>query len=87
VADKDPIIITSDLSGKVHEGDATVEVHIFRLESDELWTLEVVNEAGTSTVWEDTFATDKLALEVFKQTVATEGMTTFLEETSPPTLH
>ena len=87
MTNKDPIIITSVLSGKVREGEITVEVHIFRLESDEQWTLEVINEAGTSTVWEDTFATDKLALEVFNRTVDTEGMSTFLEDTPPPTLH
>ncbi|RZI72059.1 MAG: hypothetical protein EOP13_16265 [Pseudomonas sp.] len=87
MADEDPVIITSDLSRTVEEDGITVEVNIFRLETDEHWCLEVVNEAGTSTVWEDTFATDELAFEVFTRTVETEGMSAFSEEAVPPTLH
>ncbi|RZI76418.1 MAG: hypothetical protein EOP13_02060 [Pseudomonas sp.] len=87
MADEDPAIITSDLSRTVVENGVAVKVNIFRLESEDYWSLEVVNDAGTSTIWEDTFATDKLAFEVFRQTVETEGMIVFLDETPPPTLH
>jgi hypothetical protein len=87
VVDRDPNIITSNLSRTVEEDGIAVEVNIFRLENEDQWTLEVVNEVGTSTVWEDTFATDELAFEIFARTVAAEGMSTFLDEALPPTLH
>ena len=87
MADEDPVIITSDLSRTVDEDGITVEVNIFRLETENHWHLEVVNEAGTSTVWEDTFATEELAFDVFTRTVETESMSAFLGETVPPALH
>lgn len=83
MTDSDPVIITSALSRKVSRDGIVVRVEIYRLEDDELWTLEVVNEQGTSTVWDDLFATDELAFEVFCRTVATEGMATFAEESGP----
>lgn len=87
MTDEDPVIITSDLSQTVEEDGVAVEVNIFRLETDTHWQLEVVNDVGTSTVWEDAFATDKLAFEVFTRTVETEGMAAFLDESEPPTVH
>jgi hypothetical protein len=39
----------------------------------------VVNNRGTSIVWDDKFATDDLALAAFEQVVAEEGMATFLD--------
>jgi hypothetical protein len=58
----------------------TVKVNIFRVGDDPLWAMEVVNEAGTSTVWDDLFETDEAAFTVFAQTVAAEGMATFLDD-------
>lgn len=87
MADEDPVIITSDLSRTVEGDGVAVEVNIFRLETETHWQLEVVNEFGTSTVWEDSFATDELAFEVFIRTLETEGMAAFLDEAEPPTLH
>lgn len=86
MTDSDPVIITSALSRKVSRDGVVVRVEIYRLEDDQLWTLAVINEQGTSTVWDDLFATDELAFEVFSRTVAAEGMATFVEETGP-TLH
>lgn len=57
------------------------------LEDDLQWALEVVSDRGTSIVWDDTFASDRPDFEVFARTVATEGMSTFLDEFPPPTLH
>ena len=39
----------------------------------------IVNDAGTSTVWEIPFFTDEDALEAIQQTVANEGMVAFLD--------
>ncbi len=78
--EKTPNIITSGLSGFVHQDGVTVDVQIYRLEREPPeWSLEVVNDEGTSTVWDDTFPTDQLAYDEFRRTVAEEGMKTFLE--------
>ncbi len=52
---------------------------IYRLEQDPQWVLEVVNEAGTSTVWDVLFDTDDEAFAAFRLTVEEEGMEAFLD--------
>jgi uncharacterized protein len=78
--DIDPHIINSSLSQTVSQDGITVRVSIIKLEAEEGWTLEVVNETGTSTVWEATFDTDAAAFEAFKRAVEIEGMATFLDD-------
>ena len=46
--------------------------------------LEVVNQNGTSTVWEDLFDTAGAAYEAFEATVAQEGLGAFLDEADAP---
>jgi hypothetical protein len=79
VTKRDPNIIYSDLSRKVTRDGITVEVVIIRLEHGTEWSLEVVNAANTSTVWEEPFATDEGAYAEFERIVAEEGMRTFLD--------
>ena len=57
----------------------TVKVCIYRLETDTEWSLEVVNAAGTSIVWDELFSSDNAAKEEFLRTVAEDGMATFLD--------
>jgi len=57
-------------------------VEIYRFESEPSWLLEVVNDRGTSIVWDERFATDDLALAAFEQVVAEEGMATFLDDSN-----
>lgn len=78
--ERDPNIITSGSSGTVTEQDITVEVHIIRLEDEPGWTLELVNHSGTSTVWDDPFATDDAAWAAFRHLVKEEGMRAFLDQ-------
>lgn len=78
--ERDPNIVTSGLSGIVTEQGITVEVHIIRLEDEPGWSLEVVNHSGTSTVWDDSFATDDAAWAAFRHTVEQEGMRAFLDQ-------
>ena len=78
--ERDPNIVTSGLSGTVTEQGITVEVHIIRLEDEPDWTLEVVNQSGTSTVWDDPFVTDDAAWAAFRRTVEEEGMRAFLAQ-------
>ena len=47
-------LIDSPLSQILQEDNEQVEILIYRL-PDSNWTLEVVNQNGTSTVWDETF--------------------------------
>jgi hypothetical protein len=73
-------IVHSSLSGMFSKDCVTVEVSIIRLENEPDWTLEVVNSAGTSIVWDDQFSSDEDAHAEFQRAVAEEGMTIFLEQ-------
>jgi hypothetical protein len=77
---RDPNIVTSSLSGVVTEQGVTVRVNIIRLENEPGWSLEVENERGTSTVWDDLFATDDAAHALFIDSLTESGMRAFLEQ-------
>lgn len=82
--DSDPAIIDSPLSRTVFRDGISVEVNIFRIEGDPYWALEVVNETGTSIVWDEVFATDEAAFRAFVETVEGEGMMIFLDQGNAP---
>lgn len=69
----DPNIIVSPLSGEFDAAGRTVRIEIYRLE-DSRWTLEVVDAAGTSIVWDGQFDTDTAAKAEFERSVAEEGL-------------
>jgi len=77
--ERDPNIVNSGLSRAVTVQGARVEVMIYRLEHDPRWALEVVNENGTSTVWDNLFDTDEEASEAFELTLREEGIVAFLD--------
>ena len=77
--ERDPKIVKSGLSRTVRKDGVTVVVSIIRLEHETEWSLEVVNAAKTSIVWDELFPTDEAAHAEFERTVAEEGMRTFLE--------
>ena len=79
MSEKDPNLVVSNLSGVQSRDGISVEVNIFRLETDDRWTLEVVNDKGTSIVWDDQFASDTGALDAFVQVLEDDGMVTFLD--------
>lgn len=79
-AERDPEIINSRLSrGFIWEG-YTLQIQIYRLDDRPGWTLEVVNEDGTSIVWDDLFDTDRDADDAFRETLELEGIEAFLDE-------
>jgi len=82
VAERDPTIVVSGLSGDFANDGVMEEVHIIRLEDEKNWTLEVVNSSGTSIVWGDPFESDEQAYAEFLRTVAEEGMAAFADEDS-----
>jgi hypothetical protein len=58
--DDDPELEFSPLSGIVTRDGVSVRVEIYRLtDRNEGWTLEVIDHEDASTVWDDTFASEK----------------------------
>lgn len=76
--DDDYQIEDSPLSQKITRDGVTVEVCIYRGEDDPGWILEVVDQEGASTIWDDMFSTDKEALDAVLLTIEREGITCFL---------
>ena len=76
--DDETKLITSRLSRKITRDGITVEVLIFRGEADTEWILEVIDQEGASTIWEDTFATEQDALNEVFQTIAADGIDSFV---------
>lgn len=74
----------SPLSQTISKDGITVQILIYRGESDNGWLLEVVDDEDASTVWEDTFDTDEAALAEAMDTIAKEGIATFLRDPSKP---
>ena len=78
--EREPNIVHSGLSRTVTKDGVTVEVSIIRLEHETEWSLEVVNSAGTSIVWDDLFSSDEEACAEFQRPLADEGMRAFLDK-------
>ena len=83
----DEVLVISELSQELEEGGYIFDVQIYRLEEDSGWTLEVVDEDGTSHVWDEQFASDFAALVEAQKTIRTEGATAFMYGDGPPTIH
>lgn len=75
----EPELIQSPLSQAITRDGHTPQVDIYRLEEETDWLLEVVNEEGTSHVWDDHFATDQAALDAVHEAVDEEGVAAFLD--------
>jgi len=79
MTDDDPKIIKSPLSQRFTANGITVSVEIYRLDTSEGWSLELVDEGGNSTVWEDAFPIDQAAWDVFKLGVQEFGLARLLQ--------
>jgi hypothetical protein len=67
----------SPLCQDLTDGEKAVRVEIYR-GGGSGWHLEVVDEFGNSTVWEDQFSTDVAALEEAKSAIRDEGITALI---------
>lgn len=74
---EEPRLNMSTFSQKLSSGDRTVSVEIYRLESDEEWVLEIVDEFNNFTVWDETFTTESAALVEAKKAILEERITSF----------
>ena len=75
----EPELIQSPLSQTITCDGHTLQVDIYRLEEEIDWLLEVVNEDGTSHVWDDRFPTDQAALDAVHEAIDEEGVAAFLD--------
>ena len=71
-------IVHSPLEEQVTRDGVSVEVLIYRGEGDQDWILEVVDENGGSTVWDDPFPTDRAAHDAVLGAIAEEGIGAFV---------
>ena len=78
--EREPTLIYSPLNGYFTKDGATVEVSIISTDLDPAWSLEVINDLGASTVWDQQFETDDQAYAAFRRAVEEEGMRTFLDQ-------
>ena len=76
-------IINSPLSQKITRDETTIDVLIYRGEHETAWILEVVDHAGGSTVWDETFQTEQDALNEVLRTIDEEGISCFLLDPVP----
>lgn len=78
---EDDEIIHSLLERSVTEGEMTVEISIYRSPNSD-WILEVVDEYGNSTVYDDMFPTDQDALDEALREIEAHGIEVFVGEPS-----
>ena len=70
---EDMELIYSEHCQSVTRDNKTVKVEIYSSGKND-WTLEVVDEDGNSTVWDDQFTTDDEAYLEFQRTLDEEGI-------------
>ncbi len=68
----------SEFSQKISNSGKTIEVEIYRFVGENSWTLEVVDQYGNSTVWDDDFALDIDALNEVKRVIFVDGIDTLI---------
>ena len=84
----EPVLVNSPLSTRIENENNFVDIEIYRLEDQDLWTLEVVDELGGSTVWDDEFHSDEAALKEALSVIEQDGLESFmLEEEDRPSIH
>jgi hypothetical protein len=66
-------IVLSPLCRSFESRGKTVQIDIFG-DGDGGWLLEVIDQFGNSTVWDDTFISDQAALDEALETIGEEGI-------------
>jgi hypothetical protein len=59
-------------------GGQTLDVHIYRLQGEDLWLLEIEDQHGNSTVWDDRFISDSEALTEAKKAILEDAAGAFV---------
>ena len=74
-------LIMSPLCQIIERDGKQVDVQIYKGD-DATWTLEVEDHYGNSTVWDEEFKTDQLALDECLKTITEEGIDSLIGEPS-----
>lgn len=74
----DPELEYSPLTQTITQHDRSIDVYIYRQKGGSGWFLEVVDDEDNSSVWEDTFTSDKQAWNLLQKIIAEEGFAIFL---------
>lgn len=69
----EPELVMSPLCQPYERDGEVVQVDIYGTDPNK-WILEVVDQFGNSTVWDDPFPTDRAALDELKKTVEEDGI-------------
>lgn len=88
--DSEPNIIHSPLERRIEADGTFVDVFIYRGEDEPTWLLEVVDEEGASTVYDDPFETDQAALHEVMAAIQKYGIRVYVDDGFPEeeeTLH
>ena len=75
----EPDIIDSPLCRTIERDGISLRVEIYSGD-DRQWILEVVDQGGTSIVWDDKFTTDQAALDELMKTIELEGIRSIVED-------
>lgn len=75
-------IIQSPLEQRYESNGRYLLIQIYRSE-DSPWVLEIVDDLGGSTVWDDEFVTDQEALDCAIKEIESVGIESFTNEASP----
>jgi len=72
-------LVLSELCQTMSRDGTFVEIEIYRLEDENVWTLEVVDETNASTVWDNTYPTEQAALNEALRVINEEGIRSFMK--------
>jgi hypothetical protein len=78
----DPQLIHSSLSRTIREDGFEIRIEIYKLEITD-WSLEIVDGAGRSTVWDCLFPSDQAAFDEAMKAIDEEGIRAFLIDETP----
>ncbi len=76
--EEEPNIVTSGKSQRVIIDGYPFSIQIYRVETDQNWMLEVVDQDGTSHVWDDQFVSDMDARNAAVHAIEEEGAVAFM---------
>ncbi len=85
MTNEDKLVVYSRYCSVMEDDGISVELIISRDARHQDWSLEVVNSAGKSFLWPDTFPSEEAAFSEFSRTVQQKGMLHFhsFETTMP----
>lgn len=75
---QEPELIISTLSQSVAGDGHTFEVYIYQLAGETDWALEVEDEYGNSTVWDEAFDSDAAAFVEAKRLISSDKASTLI---------